>query len=138
VNVLDTTELDATERAQCNPGGEQCAAHYRCSECGQVIHLGEPILSPGFGTVDLAALHAMTLGDPPKCWECRQPVSESPPVPAASDGWEVSPSGRPHKTFKAARATAVWLSSQRSKQAWEYQAATLEDGTHRVFRRRRR
>lgn len=64
-------------------------------------------------------------------------MSESPFDALAVDGWELSPAGRPHKTFSAARATAVWLSGQAKRQAWEYRAATLADGTFRVVRRRR-
>ncbi len=48
--------------------GSPCAWHGRCTQCGDVIHLG-----PVDGDMHLPLLQAVSvvLGDPPRCWGCR-------------------------------------------------------------------
>jgi len=51
------------------------------------------------------------------------------------EGWEIA--GRTaHRSLHAAMATATWMRSQKRMAGWDYTAATLADGTHRVLRRR--
>lgn len=53
-----------------------------------------------------------------------------------ANGWEIS-GKTAHASMAAANAVARWLSSMEHTAAgWEYASATLEDGSHRVLRRR--
>ena len=51
------------------------------------------------------------------------------------DEWELSGTTQ-HVSLAAAEATANWLRSIGRLAGWEFTAATLADGTHRVLRRR--
>ena len=76
VRQLRSSELSRADHEACM----HCAAHYRCTACGDVIHLARPIRSPGWSGPTTADVHRLVLGDPPRCWECRRRAA-----PAASD-----------------------------------------------------
>lgn len=52
--------------------GMSCEFHAICSECGDLVHLGDSFASPGFGPVDALALMREIVGSPARCAECRQ------------------------------------------------------------------
>jgi hypothetical protein len=54
-------------------------------------------------------------------------------VSVAGDGWEAVGAG--HPSLASAEGTVKWLESMKRRSEFEYSAATLEDGSHRVLRR---
>lgn len=54
--------------------GLRCYWHGRCSGCGEMIHLAEMPDFPGWESgwdVDADEMALATVGDPPRCFECR-------------------------------------------------------------------
>ena len=69
--VFRWERLSPQDFKACAEIGDQCEAHYLCSSCGDVIHLGASVHSEGWGEPTGEELHALVLGDPPRCWDCR-------------------------------------------------------------------
>ena len=51
------------------------------------------------------------------------------------DGWELS-GEKCHPSLAAAGRVAIWLGTIERLAGWEFTATTLENGSHRVLRRR--
>lgn len=51
------------------------------------------------------------------------------------DDWEISGTTL-HRSLAAAQGTAIWLGSMERLSGWEFIARTMEDGSHRVLKRR--
>ncbi len=68
---LQAWDLAPADREACGEYGV-CDAHYRCSSCGVTIHLGHTETSSNWVGPSRGELHRRILGDPPRCWDCRQ------------------------------------------------------------------